>query len=168
MLDRLVERFCEFDDFCQKIRAEWEAYLVADGHAPERKHGPQAGLCDSEIMTLVVLYHSSQLKNFKRFYNGIVLQLLRPYFRHAPCYERFITLTKRVWALLALFLASRMGQKTDIDYIDSTRSPGLSQPADRQTQGFRGSGRPGKNQHGLVLRLQAASDVQSSARDRRA
>jgi hypothetical protein len=25
MLDRLVERFCEFDDFCQKIRAEWEA-----------------------------------------------------------------------------------------------------------------------------------------------
>jgi hypothetical protein len=123
MFDRLVERFCEFDDFCQKIRAEWEAYLVADGHAPERKHGPEAGLCDSEIMTLVVLYHSSQFKNFKTFYNGIVLQLLRPYFRHAPCYERFITLTKRVWALLALFLASRMGQKTDIYYIDSTSLP---------------------------------------------
>ena len=99
MFDRLVERFCEFDDFCQKIRAEWEAYLVADGHAPDRKHGPEAGLCDSEIMTLVVLYHSSQFKNFKTFYNGIVLTLLRPYFRHAPCYERFITLTKRVWAL---------------------------------------------------------------------
>jgi hypothetical protein len=39
MFDRLVERFCEFDDFCKKIRAEWAAYLVADGHAPERKHG---------------------------------------------------------------------------------------------------------------------------------
>ena len=123
MFDRLVERFCEFDDFCEKIRAEWEAYLVADGHAPERKHGPEAGLCDSEIMTLVVLYHSSQFKNFKTFDNGIVLQLLRPYFRHAPCYERFITLTKRVSALLALFRASRMGQKTDIYYIDSTSLP---------------------------------------------
>jgi hypothetical protein len=63
MFDRLVERFCEFDDFCQNIRAEWEAYLVADGHAPERKHGPEAGLCDSEIMTLVVLYHSSRFKS---------------------------------------------------------------------------------------------------------
>jgi Transposase DDE domain len=29
-------------------------------------------------------------------------------------------LTKRVWALLAFFLASRMGDKTDIYYIDST------------------------------------------------
>src|ERR1700759_4330428 len=111
MFDRLVERFCEFDDFCQKIRAEWEAYLVADGRAPERKHGPEAGLCDSEIMTLVVLYHRSQFKNFKTLYNGIVLTLMRPYFRNAPCYERFIPLTKLVWPMLALFLASRMGQK---------------------------------------------------------
>jgi hypothetical protein len=35
-------------------------------------------------------------------------------------YERFVTLTKRVWALLALFLASRMGYKEDLYYIDST------------------------------------------------
>lgn len=46
--------------------------------------------------------------------------LLRSYFPDAPCYERFLTLTKRVWALLAVFLASRMGDKTGIDYIDST------------------------------------------------
>jgi hypothetical protein len=31
MFDRLVERFCEFDDFCKAIRTAWEAYLVADG-----------------------------------------------------------------------------------------------------------------------------------------
>ena len=160
-VDWLVETPCEFNDFCEKIRAEWEAYLVADGHAPDRKHGPQAGLCDSEMMTLVVLYHSSQFYNFKTFYNGIVLQLAAALFRHAPCYQRFITLNERVWALLALFLASRMGQKTRHRQY---RSPGLSRSADRQTQGFRGSGRPGQNQHGLVFRLsQAASGVQSSA-----
>jgi hypothetical protein len=123
MFDRLVERFCEFDDFGQNIRAEWEAYLGADGPVPERKHGPEAGLCDSDIMTLVVLDHRSRFKTFKTFDNGIVLQLRRPYFWHAPCYERFITLTKRVWALRALFLASRMGQKPDIDYIDRTALP---------------------------------------------
>lgn len=122
MFDRLEERFCEFDDFCKAIRKEWEAMLLTDGKAPTR-HGPEGGLCDSEIMTLLVLYHTSRFKNFKTFYNGIVRGLLKPYFPDAPCYERFITLTKRVWALLVFFLAARMGSKTDIYYIDSTPLP---------------------------------------------
>ena len=120
MFDRLVEQFCEFDDFCQSIGTQWAAYLVADGHWPQRQPGPRGGLCDSEIMLLLVLYHSSRFKNFKTFYHGIVLGLLRGYFPGAPCYERFITLTQRVWALLTLFLASRMGAKGNIYYIDST------------------------------------------------
>jgi hypothetical protein len=73
MFDRLVEQFCEFDDFCQSIGTQWAAYLVADGHRPQRQHGPRGGLCDSEIMLLLVLYHSSRFKNFKTFYHGIVL-----------------------------------------------------------------------------------------------
>ena len=120
MLDRLVETFCDFDDFCKSIKPQWEALLLTDGTKPKRKHGPECGLVDSEIMTLLVLYHSSHFKNFKAFYNGIVLGLLRSHFPDAPCYERFLTLTERVWALLAFFLASRMGDKTDIYYIDST------------------------------------------------
>lgn len=120
MLDRLVETFCDFDDFCKSIQTQWEATLLTDSKTPKRKYGPEAGLVESEIMTLLVLYHASRFKNFKAFYNGVVLGLLRPYFPGAPCYDRFLTLTKRVWALLAFFLASRMGQKTDIYYIDST------------------------------------------------
>lgn len=121
MFDQLVERFCEFDDCYKSIRTEWEAYLLTEGQG--RKHGPEAGLCASEIMTLLVLYHGSRFKNFKTFYNGIVLGLLHKHFPGAPCYGRFITLTKSVWALLALFLASRMGDKTNIYYIDSTPLP---------------------------------------------
>jgi hypothetical protein len=120
MLDRLVETFCDVDDFCKSVKTQWEAMLVTDGTKPERKHGPEGGLCDSEIMTLLVLYHSSHFKNFKTFYNGIVLGMLRSHFPGAPCYERFLTLTKRVWAWLAFFLASRRGDKTGIYYIDST------------------------------------------------
>jgi Transposase DDE domain len=120
MLDRLVETFCDFDDFCKSIQTQWEATLLTDSKTPKRKYGPEAGLVESEIMTLLVLYHASRFKNFKAFYNGVVLGLLRPYFPGAPCYDRFLTLTKRVWALLAFFLASRMGKKTDIYYIDST------------------------------------------------
>ncbi len=69
MFDRLVETFCEFDDFCKSVQPQWEATLVTDGETPDRKHGPEGGLCDSEIMTLLVLYHGSRFKNFKTFYN---------------------------------------------------------------------------------------------------
>jgi hypothetical protein len=74
-------------------------------------------------MTLLVLYHASRFKNFKTFYNGVVLVMLRPFFPDAPCSERFLTLTKRVWVLLAFFLAGRSGDKTGIDSIDSTPLP---------------------------------------------
>jgi hypothetical protein len=64
MLDRLVETFCDFDDFCTSIKTQWEALRITDGQKRERKHGPDCGRIDSEIMTLLVLYHRSRFKNF--------------------------------------------------------------------------------------------------------
>jgi hypothetical protein len=75
MFDRLVEDFCQFDDFCQAFCPHWEARLLGQGAPPARKRGPQAGLADSEIMTILVLYHSSNFRNFKAFYEGVVLTL---------------------------------------------------------------------------------------------
>jgi hypothetical protein len=120
MFDRLVEDFCQFDDFCQAFYPRWEAQLLTDGSVSSKKRGPAAGLADSEIMTILVLYHSSQFKNFKTFYDSVVLALLRPAFPKAPCYGRFIALTSHVWVPLMVFLFSRMGRRTDIYYIDST------------------------------------------------
>ena len=58
MFDRLVEQFCEFDDFEQSVRAQHKARPLSDGTA-ERRRGPEGGLVDSEIMTIVVMYHGS-------------------------------------------------------------------------------------------------------------
>ena len=123
MFDRLVEDFCEFDDFCQAFGPHWEARLLSQGAQPARKPGPQAGLADSEIMTILVLYHSSRFRHFKAFYEGVVLTLLRAAFPKAPCYARFIAVTNHVWVPLTVFLLSRMGQRTGLYYIDSTPLP---------------------------------------------
>ena len=120
MFDRLVEDFCQFDDFCQVFYPRWKARLLTEGSLPSNKRGPAAGLADSEIMTILVLYHSSHFKNFLTFYEGIVLALLRPAFPKAPCYARFIALTSHVWVPLTMFLLSRMGRKSGLYYIDST------------------------------------------------
>jgi hypothetical protein len=54
MFDRLVDDFCHFDDFCQAFYPHWEARLLTERSAPSNKRGPEAGLTDSEIMTIVV------------------------------------------------------------------------------------------------------------------
>jgi hypothetical protein len=123
MFDRLVEDFCQFDDFCQAFGPHWQARLLSQETWPAKKRGPQPGLADSEIMTILVLYHSAHFKNFKAFYEGVILSLLRSAFPKAPCYARFIALTNHVWVLLTVFLLTRMGRKTGIYYIDSTPLP---------------------------------------------
>jgi Transposase DDE domain len=123
MFERLVEDVCQFDDFCQAFGPHWEARLLSQEAQPAKKRGPQAGLADSEIMTILVLYHSWHFRHFKAFYEGVVLTLLRSACPKARCYARFITLTHHVWVPLTVFLLTRMGRKTGLYYIDSTPLP---------------------------------------------
>src|SRR3954447_13342942 len=100
MFDRLVEDFCQFDDFCQAFGPHWQARLLRQEAQPGKKRGPQAGVGGRGVLTILVLYHSSRSSNFKAFYEGVVLTLLRSAFPKAPCYARFIALTNHVWVPL--------------------------------------------------------------------
>ena len=116
MLDRIVEVFCEVDDFCKAFLPQWEASLTGTGGPAPR--GPQPGLSPSEIITLLLVLHSSGFKHLKSFYHGFAEPLLRGSFPGMPCYEHFVTLQKSVFVPLVVFLVSHMG--TGIYYIDST------------------------------------------------
>jgi len=120
MLERLTEVFCEVDDFCQAFEAQWQAYLIGSGAAPR---GPQPGLAVSEIITLLLVLHSTRFKYLKNFYQGCARPLLRQCFPSMPCYEQFVTVQKRAFVPLLFFLLSRLGKKTGIYYIDSTSLP---------------------------------------------
>jgi hypothetical protein len=87
------------------------------------KRGPDAWLSDSEIMTIVVMYHLSRFRDLKTFYRAYVQKLWRSEFPDAPCYERFIALQGRVLVPLTMFLSSNMGKKSGIYYVDSTSLP---------------------------------------------
>jgi hypothetical protein len=80
-------------------------------------------LAESEIITLLLVLHSSGFKYLKNYYNSPMGEVLRRYFPGMPCYERFVTLEKRVFVPLMYFMFSRMGRKTGIYYIDSTALP---------------------------------------------
>ena len=116
MLDRIVEVFCEVDDFCQAFLPQWEAFLIGPGGPAPR--GPQPGLSPSEIITLLLVHHSSGFKYLKSFDHGFAEPLLRGSFPGMPCYEHFVALQKSVFVPLVFFLHSHLG--TGLYYIDST------------------------------------------------
>jgi hypothetical protein len=80
-------------------------------------------MSSSEIITLLLVLHSSGFKHLKSFYHGFAEPLLRGYFPGMPCYEHFVALQKRVFVPLVVFLVSHMGARTGLYYIDSTALP---------------------------------------------
>src|SRR5919107_1566787 len=121
MLDRIVEVFCEVDDFCQAFVPQWEASLLGTGGPAPR--GPQPDLSTSEIITLLLVLHSSGFKHLKSFYHGFAEPLLRGSFPGMPCYEHSVALQKSVFVPLVVFLHSHLGTRTGLYYIDSTALP---------------------------------------------
>ena len=117
MLDRIVEVFCEVDDFCEAFRPQWRTSLLGTGEPAPR--GPRPGLSTSEIITLLLpqfrLQISQELPSRLRRAAG--------YFPGMPCYERFVALRKSVFVPLVFFPLSHLGTRTGIYYIDSTALP---------------------------------------------
>src|SRR4051812_12103482 len=85
--------------------------------------GPEPGLSTSEIITLLLVLHSSGFKHLKSFYHGFAEPLLRGYFPGMPCYEHFVSLQKSAFVPLVFFLHSHLGTRTGLYYIDSTALP---------------------------------------------
>lgn len=74
-------------------------------------------------MTIVLLYHASNYRHLKNFYNGVVRVFLRSSFPNAPCYDHFLTLQPRIMAVMTMFMTSKSGRKSGVYYIDSTPLP---------------------------------------------
>ena len=67
----ILPAFCGADDFCLLFEPCWKQQLLV----AEKRHRNQAKtLCLSEVMTIIVLFHSSGYRNFKTFYTQHVLK----------------------------------------------------------------------------------------------
>lgn len=113
----LEEIFCQIDDFCELFMPSWEKQLIDHGLA--RKYW-QCQMSASEIMTIVVLFHEKQYRNFKTFYEGYVKRYLADAFPNLLSYSRFIEQKQRITMPLFFFLMSLSRTNTGIYFVDST------------------------------------------------
>ena len=115
----LIEIFCILDDFCKYFTPELKKHQIS---VPGKRHRNRpCRLSDSEVMTILVLFHTKRYRDLKSFYLGYVCQHMKNEFPHTVSYNRFVERQAQVSLHLMLFLQiCALGKCTGISIIDST------------------------------------------------
>ncbi len=116
---KVIEIFVKVDDFCIEIQPILEEKLLEDRKIGKRNR--KASLCESEMISLMVLFHSCQFSNLKSFYVHYALPHLKDLFLGLTSYNRFVELQPRCALTFMLFVKMCcLGKSGGINFIDST------------------------------------------------
>ena len=87
----------------------------------KKRRNRSCEMSDSEIMTILLLFHFGTFKNFKHFYLHYIGVHLRNDFPKQLSYNRFIAIEHRVFVPMMFFLNTIcFGKCTGITFVDST------------------------------------------------
>lgn len=111
----ITELFCYIDDFCKVADAFQKTGKIGEERSPTRI----PSLTISEIITIMLLYHTSPCKNFKYFYKSY-LQLYKPEFPNLISYQRFITLMSRTLPYFLCLLKCLLVNADHVHFVDAT------------------------------------------------
>ena len=112
---KITEIFYLIDEFCIEFEQTIQKHTL--GNKPKRK--PRMSC--SELITLMVIFHSSGFRNMKHFYLFYVQKHQAHLFPHTVSYNRFVELMQAATLPMSIFLKTCcMGEGTGIAFIDST------------------------------------------------
>ena len=110
----IVAIFCDIDDFCRSLLTE-RLPALSSGSAPHPRRANSLSL--SEVMTILVWFHTSHYRTFKHFYLGSVLPGKRAEFPGLPSYTRFVELIPQTLLPLCAYLQTRKGACPGLQFI---------------------------------------------------
>lgn len=113
--DKITEIFYLTDEFCKEFQKSIEGYLI--GNVPKKK----PIMSQSEVISILIIFHGMQHKNMKHFYLNYVQRHLTHLFPNTVSYNRFVELSQQVILPMTMFLKMQcLGDCTGITYVDST------------------------------------------------
>ena len=131
----------EFDKNFEKIVSDHS--LVRNTDLKQRNH--KSTLSDSEVMTILILFHSGHYRDLKHYYINHVKNHMKSEFPETVSYNRFVELQKKVVVKLAIFLKMFcLGKCTGISYIDSTPIRVCHIKREKQHKVFKGLAQKGQ------------------------
>lgn len=116
----VIKIFCLADDFCKYFNSQLEKYLIpANINVKRRKR--RAIMSESEVITILILFHMSGYRCLKHFYLNYVCEHMQEYFPNSVSYNRFVELQQSVILPLTIFIKEvLLGECTGITFVDST------------------------------------------------
>ena len=155
--DKVTEIFCIIDEFCIFFEQENGKKLLL-GNDGNKRRMRKASLTDSEIMTILLVFHFGSFRNFKHYYMFYVKKTIASCFPTAVSYNRFVELESRVFFQLMFFLNLKgFGRCTGITFVDSTMIPVCHNMRRYANKVFKGIATDGKGTmgwcHGFKLHL---------------
>lgn len=113
--DKSTDIFCLVDEFCQQFTPFLQKHSL--GNKPKRP--PR--MSQSEVITIMIVFHLSGFKCFKHFYIFYVQKHMVEEFPRTVSYNRFTELMQSNILPLTMFLKTCcMGSCTGISFVDST------------------------------------------------
>ena len=155
--DKVTEIFCIIDEFCKHFDAENAQKVLISSKVTSRRRR-SATMSDSEIMTILLLFHFGSYRNFKHYYLSFIKIVLKKQFPTAVSYNRFVELEGRVFFQMMFFLnLQTFGRCTGITFVDSTMIPICHNLRRYANKVFKGIATDGKGTmgwcHGFKLHL---------------
>ena len=150
--DKVIETFCIIDDLTQEFKLFEEKLCLSNmGIKPTRV----SGLANSEIITILVLYHQSGYKTFKDFYERFALKALQEYFPKIVSYSRFLTLMKRVFMGIMgiIHILCMSMNRNGIYFVDATKLPVCHNLRAKRNKVFKDIAKSGKTSMGWFFGL---------------
>ena len=87
----------------------------------KRKYHRDSSMSNAEIITIMILFHSSGYRCLKHFYMEKICKHMRHLFPNVVSYNRFVELERGISLSLAIFIKKvLLGKCTGISFVDST------------------------------------------------
>ncbi len=120
MDSKITEIFYLVDEFCKEFEQAKQGHILSEETSLKRRKR-KFTMSDSEVITIVILFHQKQYRCLKHFYIMYVQKHMQSDFPKTVSYNRFVELQQKALMPMAMFLQlCCLGQCTGISFIDST------------------------------------------------
>jgi len=120
MHSKITEIFYLADEFCKEFNKAKAGHILSE-EAAKKTRNRKFTLSDSEVITIMILFHLGNYRTFKHFYINYIQKHLRSDFPQTVSYNRFVELQQKAMMPMVVFLqVCCLGKCTGISFIDST------------------------------------------------
>ena len=136
--DKIIEIYYAIDEFCKEFEKTKKGHVLQENNS-KKSRNRACFLSDSEVITIMILFHTGGFRHLKHFYTNYVQVHMHRDFPRTVSYNRFVELQQKATMPMAIFLkACCLGRCTGVSFIDSTPIRACHIRRERSNKVFKG------------------------------